>query len=347
MLNLDQVSLNNLIIHRIGNKSLEDSIRLSEEEVAMSELVMDMLGNTLLTPFYKEDLLYNFYHESDVALSEMHTIAKKFFAEEQDILETSNKLANQLYDLMLNPKFKGGELWVGRFSNIIVGDEAVDALGLFFLDKKKNFVRLFSNEKGYALETEHGFDPTDYLNGCLICNTESENGYLIRMYGKTKGADYKLWTDEFLILKQNEDDYFQTQVAMNMCHEFVMEKVPEEFDVIRPDQADMLNKSFEYFKQNDTFDVKNFSEEVIEQPEVQESFNAFSQKYGRENGVDLKNEIQVNDRAVKKLSRVFKSIIKLDKNFHVYVHGNRDFIGRGYDEEKSMHFYQLYFKDEN
>lgn len=347
MLNLDQATLNNLVIHRIGNQALEDGIRLSEEEVAMSEQVLDMLGRTLLIPFFKEDLLYNFYHETDVALNEMHTVSKKFFDENDEFMQYSVKIANMLYNLMINPKLKGGELWIGRFSNVIIGDEVVDALGLFFLDKKKNFVRLFSNDSGYAIEADQGFDPSDYLSGCLICNSEAENGYLIRMYGKTKGGDYKLWTDEFLILKQNEDDFFKTQMAMHMCHEFVMEKVPEEFDVIRPDQADMLNKSFEYFKGNDSFEPKHFSEEVIEQPEVKESFNAFSQKYGRENGVDLNNEIQVNDRAVKKLSRAFKSVIKLDKNFHVYVHGNRDFIGRGYDEEKNMHFYQLYFKDEN
>ncbi len=347
MLNLEQATLKKLVIHRIGNKALEDGIKISEEEVAMSEQVFDMLGQTLLTPFFKEDLLYNLYHESDVQMNEMHTISKKFFEEEDEFMQYSAKIANMLYNLMINPKLKGGELWVGRFSNIVIGDEAVDALGLFFLDRKKNFIRLFGNETGYAIETDQGYDPSDYLNGCLICNTEAENGYLMRMYGKSKGADYKLWTDEFLILKQNEDDYFHTQMALSMCREFVVEKMPEEFEMQRPDQADLLNKSYEYFKENDSFDVKHFSDEVIDQPEVKESFKTFSQKFGRENGVNLQSEIPVNEKAVKKLSRVFKSVIKLDKNFHVYVHGNRQMIGRGFDPEKEMHFYQLYFKEEN
>ena len=227
MLNLEQATLKKLVIHRIGNKALEDGIKISEEEVAMSEQVFDMLGQTLLTPFFKEDLLYNLYHESDVQMNEMHTISKKFFEEEDEFMQYSAKIANMLYNLMINPKLKGGELWVGRFSNIVIGDEAVDALGLFFLDRKKNFIRLFGNETGYAIETDQGYDPSDYLNGCLICNTEAENGYLMRMYGKSKGADYKLWTDEFLILKQNEDDYFHTQMALSMCREFVVEKILE------------------------------------------------------------------------------------------------------------------------
>lgn len=346
MLNFDQATLNKLIIHRIGNQALEDGIILSEEEVAMSEQVLDMLGKTLLTPFFKDDLFYNFYHESDVQLNEMYTVCKKLFTNDENFIQHTVKIANILYNLMLNPKLKGGELWIGRFSNIIIDDEFVDALGLFFLDKKKNFIRLLSNERGYALEIDQGYDPTDYLNGCLICNTEVDKGYLIRMYGKTKAADYKLWTDEFLVLKQNEDDFFHTQMALNMCHEFIMEKIPEEFELQRPDLADLLNKSYEYFKQNDSYDVKNFSDEVFDQPEVKESFNAFSKKYGRENGINLPQEVPVNEKAVKKMSRVFKSVIKLDKNFHIYVHGNRQMIMRGFDSEKEMYFYQLYFKEE-
>ena len=38
-----------------------------------------------------------------------------------------------------------------------------------------------------------------------------------------------------------------------------------------------------------------------------------------------------------------KSVIKLDKNFHIYVHGGEGLIRKGYDPETGMAFYQLYF----
>ena len=347
MLNLEQASLRQLIIHRVGNQVLEDELSLSEEPVAMSEGALDLLGQALLNPFYKEDLLYNFYHESDVSLNAEYTFAKQFFSNDVEFIDFSSKTASSLFSKMINPKFKGGELWIALFSNVIVGDESVDAIGLFFLDRKKNFIRLHNNEKGYAIETDQGFDPSDPLTGCLICNTAEEQGFLLRIYGKTKGLDYKLWTDEFLLVKQNEDDYYKTQMAMHMCHDFVVEKMPEDFDIIRPDQADMLNKSYDYFKENDTFELEHYSNEILEQPEVQKSFNNYSQQYAREHDLNVDEEINVSDKAVKKLSRVFKSVIKLDKNFHVYVHGNRNNINRGYDKEKNLHFYQLYFKEEN
>jgi hypothetical protein len=43
---------------------------------------------------------------------------------------------------------------------------------------------------------------------------------------------------------------------------------------------------------------------------------------------------------------VFKSILKLDKNFHIYIHGRQDLIERGFDEAKGKHFYKVYFEQE-
>ncbi|MFN6039537.1 MAG: nucleoid-associated protein, partial [Bacteroidota bacterium] len=39
-------------------------------------------------------------------------------------------------------------------------------------------------------------------------------------------------------------------------------------------------------------------------------------------------------------------VIKLDKNFHIYVHGKHEFIEKGFDEEKGKKFYKLYFDSE-
>ena len=50
--------------------------------------------------------------------------------------------------------------------------------------------------------------------------------------------------------------------------------------------------------------------------------------------------------AVKKQARSIKSIIKLDKNFHIYVHGSRELIEQGVDEE-GRKFYKIYYKEES
>ena len=38
--------------------------------------------------------------------------------------------------------------------------------------------------------------------------------------------------------------------------------------------------------------------------------------------------------------------IKLDKNFDINIHGGEQYIVRGYDEARDLHYYQLFFKEE-
>lgn len=45
--------------------------------------------------------------------------------------------------------------------------------------------------------------------------------------------------------------------------------------------------------------------------------------------------------------RYFKHVLKLDKNFHVYIHGQKKYIEKGYDSDRDMNYYKLYFLEEN
>jgi hypothetical protein len=51
--------------------------------------------------------------------------------------------------------------------------------------------------------------------------------------------------------------------------------------------------------------------------------------------------------AVKKQERIFKSVLKLDKNFHIYIHGDRTLIEKGVDEKTGMKYYKLFYKEES
>ena len=48
---------------------------------------------------------------------------------------------------------------------------------------------------------------------------------------------------------------------------------------------------------------------------------------------------------MKKQSRAFKSVLKLDKNFHIYIHGDRELIEQGGDKD-GRKFYKIYYEDE-
>ena len=65
------------------------------------------------------------------------------------------------------------------------------------------------------------------------------------------------------------------------------------------------------------------------------------------NEIELPDRFDISTQAVKKQNRVFKSVLKLDKNFHVYIHGDKSLIERGYDEKTGKKFYKIYYDEEN
>ena len=121
----------------------------------------------------------------------------------------------------------------------------------------------------------------------------------------------------------------------------------EQFVVNKSDKIDMLNRSMDYFKTKDQFNMDEFAEEVMYHPEVIDTFKQYKQTYEQAKGVTIEDEFDIHLAAVKKSERVYKSVLKLDKNFHIYVHGRKDLIERGYDEGKEKNFYKLYFDEES
>ncbi|MNL79456.1 hypothetical protein D3C87_2060650 [compost metagenome] len=62
--------------------------------------------------------------------------------------------------------------------------------------------------------------------------------------------------------------------------------------------------------------------------------------------MSLPDSFDISSQAFKKQAKIFKSILKLDKNFHVYIHGRADMIEKGFDDATGLNFYKLFFKEE-
>jgi hypothetical protein len=77
-----------------------------------------------------------------------------------------------------------------------------------------------------------------------------------------------------------------------------------------------------------------------------ESFRQFGSRYTESHDFDIASQFDISAMAVKKQARVFKSVLKLDKNFHIYIHGNTDLIEKGIDDN-GRKFYKIYYQDES
>ena len=63
-------------------------------------------------------------------------------------------------------------------------------------------------------------------------------------------------------------------------------------------------------------------------------------------GIEIDDTFATASTAIKRRATGTMTTIKLDKNFDINIHGGEQFIVRGYDEERGMYYYQLFFKEE-
>lgn len=346
MINKDLANIDAIAIHKVGNKGIEEGFKISDSVIRPSEDIGQLLLSYFFTPF-KSNEYFNLHHETDLQINEIYNYVSKVFEDPDMLYEQSVNIAKHLYNQSIHPKVKGGELYITYLQDCIIDDETVDAIGIFKSESRETYLKIYSNETGFEIKSDAGINLNKLDKGCIIFNLEPEKGYVVAIPDNLKrSSEANFWNDDFLSIIERTDNYFHTKNAINLCKSYVDERMPEDFTINRVDQADLLNKTAQFFKENDTFNMNDFNEEVLQQPEVVDSFKAFTKHFERENKLPIKEEFGISDNAVKKQSRVFKSVIKLDKNFHIYVHGNRDNIVKGYDEESRMHYYQLYFNDE-
>ncbi len=341
---MKEASIYNISLHLVGNKSTDDGIILSESNLDIKDNVRNLLVNYFLTPFSSEEL-FELYHDSGIEYNVVYGAASQIFDNPETLFEQSVNLAKHLYDQSTHPKIKGGEFYTVYFRDCIVDGETVDAVGLFKSENKDTFLKVLHEGVNFNLESEQGINIKKLDKGCLIFNRERENGYMVAVVDNTnRGIEAQYWIDDFLHVRQRQDEYANTQNMMTMAKNFVTKALPEQFEISKADQIDLLNRSLEFFKEKDTFDMEEFANEVIEQPEVIESFHNFKRDYESENDITIDDTFAISDHAFKRQQRSYKRVIRLDRKIQIIIDGNRDHVEQGEDERGK--YYKVYYREE-
>lgn len=346
MFYFDESELERLIVHKIGNKSQNEELLLSEATIQINDLLKDVLIGYFFNSF-KEGIFYQFAEES-LADNKIFHFAKMIFENQNEFVDKSKEIARHLYEQSYHPNIKQGELYLAFFRNCIIEDEISDAIGIFKSESKQPFLKVYTQNNNVQLDHDEGINIQKIDKACLIFNTEEHSGYkvaIIDVSGKSKEAHY--WKDNFLGLEKRKDDYYQTSNYIGICKGFVKDVYNQSNGVERADQIEMLNKTAAYFKEKEEFDIHDFEQNVIANEELIQVFEEYREKVAQENELDIKDNFGISDTAVKKSRAQFKSVLKLDKNFHIYIHGDRQRIIKGYDPSKGMNYYQIYFEKEN
>ncbi len=345
---IDSVQLEQAVVHKLGNPTRGEELKLSANPLSLNdEIVRGLLTRYFLQPFNEHEQ-YQFTHISDLELNEVYHYVSLLFEDPKRFMEQSALMAHFLYTKSTHSNVKEGELYVAHFKNVPFGTEYVEAIGIFKSETKEPFLKVFPHGKSWEVAAEDGININKLDKGCLVFRQNKAGGYVVCVVDNTnKQQEARYWVTDFLQVTRSTNSYHHTDAALGMCKLFINNEMAEKFEVTKSDQIDMLNRSMEYFKTKDAFKLDEFAEEVLHHPEVIESFNQYKGVYESAKQVEIEDEFSIHLSAVKKQQRFFKSVLKLDKNFHIYIHGRKDLIEKGYDELNGKQYYKLYFDEES
>ncbi|MCG3167148.1 MAG: hypothetical protein POELPBGB_02932 [Bacteroidia bacterium] len=344
MIDFKNTYLNECIVHLVGNKNLEGKIKVTNAVKELDEGLERSLVEYFLRPFRASTEIYKFHHDVDLKMNVIFTCADKIF-EGEDFVKNSQHIAKHLFQQTRHPAIKSGELFIAQFNDVVIENKFCKAVGIFKSERKDNFIQVDGEAKEIRLYLGEGINLQKLDKGCIIINDAFHEGFRVLTF-EYGGADTDYWREDFLSIKPLENNYYQTKNFLNVCKEFVTDKLPAEFEISRVDQINILNKSVDYFKENDVFEEKNFLQNVLADNGLIKSFKKFKDEYQEGGNFIIEDTFEISSPAVKKQAKHFKSVLKLDKNFHVYIHGNQDLIEQGYDAKKGMNFYKIYYSEE-
>jgi len=349
MINITQSTIGQVAAHRVGNKNNGEAIQLSSAILDITDdATNDLMFTYFLHPFNTQEYYSFGFSNDDISLNAIYKYASEIFENKNSFFKNTVNIAKHLYELSVHPQIKAGDLFVAFINDIEIENESVNAIGIFKVENQQSFLKLNNKNKDFYILQDQGININKLDKACLIFNTDKENGYKICVIDNTnKGSEAQFWKNDFLNVHPCKDNFHHTKDYLNMCKSFVTTQLPKEFEVNKTEQIDLLNRSINYFKEQDNFDIQQFSEQIITAPEVIESFKNYKSKYEDDNEIVLVDSFEISNAAVKKQNKSFKSVLKLDKNFHIYIHGDRNLIEKGTDPKTGKRFYKIYFDEES
>lgn len=340
-------SISKIYLHLVGNKTNDQQLILSEKPLELEEELAQFISDSFFDRFATSYESYHFTHPTSLEFNEIYNFATHLFENQEELKQVSINMAKHLYEVTDHPNVKQGELYIAQFKGCSYDNKLVDAIGIFKTEVKNDFLEVISaSETDIQVLHKKGIDLRKIEKGCLIYGMYKDRGYEVRIFdNQNRGGDAQYWKGDFLGLEATANEYKQTNEFLGIAKNYISKQLGEEFEVNRTDQIDLLNKSVDYFKSRESFNKDEFEEEVFRDQEVIESFRGFDNNYRKEHEIELQDSFDISTPAVKKQARVFKSVLKLDKNFHIYIHGDKSKIEKGIESD-GRKYYKVYFDEE-
>jgi len=211
------------------------------------------------------------------------------------------------------------------------------AVGFFFSRNNENYLSLNSGEPVLL----RGLPMKKPEFACLLMQEPAGE---IRMFCQVPQGGF--WSESLFPFIRKTDDAFHAREFFKMCKSFSEDVLVKEQHKPREEQVEFLSDSLSFAEQNKSVNFKDFKQDVLKEPAIIDAFDQYQEEYAGRKQWSPPDQFAVSEQSQNQAKKFVKSIIKLDKNFHIYVHGNKERIEKGFDSDKRLHFYTLWFEAE-
>ena len=338
---LKNAYIEHLVLQKVGHKVREEANIFASKTTEFDESKEEQLVPFLFGPFRKNLELKQFSHYTDnLEFNKVYNLCKSAFDEEIDFVDFSNEVLKTLYDQSLHPQIKSGEVFTVQLNNAQFDGIPCKAIGIYKLENKSKFLRFDEREtidynvlKGYKL------DKLD--KGVLILDTYRDEGF--RVYTiDDNNVESEFWTKNFLEVKPVTNSALQTKKFLETINDFAIDVVLDKTN--KKDQAEFLSNSIDLLSNHEFVNIEIVDETL---GEYEEEFN----QYLHQRDIKLDKEFEVDSGVLITQAKKIKSEIKLDTGAKINLDllnsdCAADNLERGFDDEKKMFYYKVYFNSE-
>lgn len=325
------------VVQRVGNKSNDDGVSFSDSLCQMDGVEEHLLS--LINSSFRFDDWKQFFFIDDLELNPTYRFVSKIFNDESCLVKQANNLARHLYEQSIHPNIKIGEFYVVLLNGCEIDGVETNALGLFKSEVMETVLKVKMEKNHLVLSPEMGMSLKKLEKGCIVFNVDKENGYKVTVVDNTSSkTDAHYWADNFLHVRDCNDDYHQTAKLVDMFTGFVQLQKGES----EKDSAITAKKTVELLKSEEVLQVAELANIICDSEEQKKAFETYRQTYEEEHG-SFNNEVNVVPKAANRKPVTKMNILKLGKDFEVkIINPNADIVA-GEDNVKGKNYYTLYY----
>tara|TARA_B110000305_G_scaffold165206_1_gene182695 strand:+ start:240 stop:1292 length:1053 start_codon:yes stop_codon:yes gene_type:complete len=350
MIKRSRTTISKFIIHKVGNKFNSATNVFSESTLTFDQESYDLMLPFLLKPFGNISEGYRFNHHANIDLNEINNYAAEVFKDGDSFIEVSKNIVNHLFEQSNSAQIKTGDVIIALFEDVEYNEIITSALGIFKIENKIDFFQTYLEDNNFDVFVQKGISTKKLDKGCLIVNYSDDEGKVI-LSVDNNNYDAQYWIKNFLNIKFADDSNQHTQNYIEMCKDFSEEVIKEDFGI--QEKSKFLAHTVDFFKENENINIHDFKKELFEEDDSKkEMFEDYKKQYETLNDVLIRNDFSVSPIVLKKQRSKIKTEIKLDTNIQIKLDVDApdaasEYVEKGYDEEKKMQFYKVYFNEES